>query len=120
MDGMTLLAEARDAGLQVTARGDQLVVQGPHRLEAVASRLLAAKAIVMEALAAEQQEVTWRIDAMRPQVTRSGAIPLLLARPIGAWGLGTCCSCGEPLAPDERYRCRPCVAAAVAVLETTQ
>ncbi len=120
MDGMTLLAEARDAGLQVTARGDQLVVQGPHRLEAVASRLLAAKAIVMEALAAEQQEVAWRVEAMRPQVTRTGAIPLLLARPIGAWGRGSCCSCGESLGRDDRYRCRPCIAAVVAVLETTQ
>jgi hypothetical protein len=120
VDGLTLLREARLAGLQVTARGDRLVVQGPHRLKAVASRLLAAKVTVLEALAVEQEAVAWRIKAMRPQVTRSGAIPLLLARPVGAWGPGTCCSCGEPLAPDERYRCRPCVAAAVVVLETTQ
>ncbi len=117
MDGMTLLAEARDAGLQVTARGDQLVVQGPHRLEAVASRLLAAKAIVMEALAAEQQEVAWRVEAMRPQVTRTGAIPLLLARPGAAWGPPCCCSCGDPLESTDRYRCRYCAAASVAVLD---
>ena len=119
MDGLTLLAEARQAGLLVTVSGDKLVVQGPRRLESFARRLLAEKRALIEALSAEQ-EVTWRIDAMRPQVTKGGAIPLLLARPIGAWELGTCCSCGEPLAPDERYRCRPCVTAAVAVLATTQ
>jgi hypothetical protein len=117
VDGLTLLREARLAGLQVTARGDRLVVQGPHRLKAVARRLLAAKATVLEALAVEQEAVTWRIDAMRPQVTVTGAIPLLIARP-GAIGLrGGCCSCGDPLAPDDRYRCRPCVEAAAVVLE---
>ncbi|MEX1172013.1 MAG: hypothetical protein WEG56_05300 [Chloroflexota bacterium] len=119
MDGLTLLREARVAGLRVTVSGDRLVVQGPRRLEPIARQLLAEKRTIVEALTAEQ-EVAWRIDAMRPQVTRSGAIPLLLARPVGALGLRTCCSCGEPLAPAERYRCRPCVAAAVAVLEPTQ
>ncbi len=119
MDGLTLLQEARPAGLQVTVSGDVLVVQGPRRLESFARMLLAEKRIVIEAPTAEQ-EVTWRIEAMRPQVTRTGAIPLLLARPSGAWGRGSCCSCGESLGRADRYRCRPCVAAVVAVLETTQ
>lgn len=116
MDGLMLLREARRAGLQVTANGDTLVVQGPRRLESVARTLLAEKPRILQALA-DEHEVTWRIDAMRPRVPAKGAIPFLFARPDARWPVGRCCSCGDPLGPDERYRCRPCVAAAVAVLE---
>ncbi len=116
MDGLTLLAEARDAGLQVTVSGDQLVVRGPARLAAMARRLLAGKPAIVDALTAEQ-EVAWRIEAMRPQVTRTGAIPLLLARPGAPWDRGCCCSCGEPLTAADHYRCRYCAAASVAVLD---
>lgn len=115
MDGLTLLREARVAGLRVTVSGDRLVVQGPRRLEPIARQLLAEKRTIVEALTAEQ-EVAWRIDAMRPQVTVKGAIPLLLARPLAPWKPGRCCSCGDPLAPADRYRCQHCVAAVVAVL----
>jgi hypothetical protein len=116
VDVLILLSEARFAGLRVTATGDQLVVQGPRRLEPMARLLLAEKPQVMRALA-DEQKVGWRIDAMRPQVTTTGAIPLLLARPGAPWEPGQCCSCGDPLGPDERYRCAPCVTAAIAVLE---
>ena len=117
MDGLTLLREARQAGLFVTTHGQSLVVQGPRRLEPVARRLLAAKASIIDALT-EEQEVAWRVAAMRPQMTRTGAIPLLLARSGAPFEVGGCCSCGDTLVPGERYRCRPCVAAVVAVLET--
>jgi hypothetical protein len=62
--------------------------------------------------------VGWRAAVMATQVPRAGAIPLLLARPGVRFALGTCCSCGDRLGPDDRYRCAPCVDAAVAVLET--
>lgn len=60
--------------------------------------------------------VGWRAAVMATQVTGTGAIPLLLARPGTRFPLGTCCSCGDQLGPDDRYRCRPCVDAVVAVL----
>ncbi|MGO9179405.1 MAG: hypothetical protein ACLQBX_02160 [Candidatus Limnocylindrales bacterium] len=116
MDGVTLLLQARLAGLRVSASGGTLVVKGPRRLEPMARTLLAQKPRILQALAGEQ-EVAWRIDAMRPQVPAAGAIPLLLARSDAVRGSGKCCSCGDPLHPDERYRCGPCVAATVAVLE---
>ena len=112
-----LLREARQAGLRVTARGERLVVQGPRYLEPFARKLLAEKPRVLRALVEEEQEVAWRIDAMRPQMTVRGAIPLLLARPGGPFRAGGCCSCGDALTADERYRCHSCVAAVVAVLE---
>ena len=50
MDGLTLLAEARAAGLTVEADGPRLVVRGPKRAATVARRLLDQKRAVMEAL----------------------------------------------------------------------
>ena len=51
MDGMTLVSEARSAGLIVLADGDRLVVRGPRSAAAMARRLLEHKAEVMRALA---------------------------------------------------------------------
>ena len=87
MDVLILLRDARFAGLRVTASGNHLVVQGPRRLQPMARLLLSEKPEVMRALA-EEQEVAWRVDAMRLQVPATGAIPLLLARPEAVWGSG--------------------------------
>ena len=62
----------------------------------------------------------WRAAVMATQVPRAGVIPLLLARPGVRFPLGACCSCGDPLGPDDRYRCGPCIEAAVAVLEAVR
>jgi TubC N-terminal docking domain len=64
--------------------------------------------------------IGWRTAVMAPQMSRSGTIPLLLARPGITLPLGSCCSCGDPLGPGDRYRCGPCVEAAVAVLEAVR
>ena len=50
MDGLALLAQARDAGLDVRARGDRLVIRGPKRAENVARLLLDRKPVVLDAL----------------------------------------------------------------------
>ena len=115
MDALTLVREARRAGLEVRTAGTQLVVRGPRRLESVAMALLDHKPAVLRALV-EEDEIAWRASAMRPHVPVTGAIPLLLARPGGRFTPGTCCSCGDPLARVDRYRCGPCVDAVVRVL----
>ena len=50
----TMLAEARADGLDVGVDGDRLVVRGPRRCEARAKALLARKAEVMAAMAAQR------------------------------------------------------------------
>ena len=50
MDGLALLAQARDAGLEVRARGNRLVIRGPKRAENVARLLLDQKPVVLAAL----------------------------------------------------------------------
>src|SRR5262245_8286942 len=51
MDGMTLLEQARSAGLTVLVQGDKLVIRGPRRAGPLAERLLAHKGEVIGALA---------------------------------------------------------------------
>ena len=50
MDGVALLAQAREAGLEVRSRGDRLVIRGPKRAENVARLLLDQKPVVLDAL----------------------------------------------------------------------
>ncbi len=57
MDGVTLLAEARTAGLRVRAEGARLVIDGPWSGAPVAERLVAAKPAVLAALALAAAEV---------------------------------------------------------------
>jgi hypothetical protein len=51
MDGLTLLQQARDAGLAVESNGDKLVIRGPRRAEVVARLLIEHKPEVIAALA---------------------------------------------------------------------
>jgi hypothetical protein len=51
MDGLSLIQEARAAGLSVAAAGDRLVIRGPRQAEPVARKLIAHKSKVLAALA---------------------------------------------------------------------
>jgi hypothetical protein len=117
MDGLaSLLVEARCSGLTVQVEGERLVVRGPRSATAVATQLLARKAEVLASLTSEEAAVQERMDTLRPLVPRSGPIPFLLVRPQQEVQPGCCPSCGEPLEPTDRYRCRFCVEAVRRVL----
>ncbi len=71
MDGLTLLEEARAAGLTVRADGERLRIRGPRRAEPMAQRLIAHKAAVLAALIAppadpeirvEDLDMNWRVE----------------------------------------------------------
>jgi hypothetical protein len=57
MDGLTLLRQAREAGLAVAFDGDRLVIRGPKRAEPVARLLIQNKPEVVAALA---EPADWR------------------------------------------------------------
>jgi hypothetical protein len=88
MDSLTLLDEARTAGLEVTADGDRLVVRGSKCLEALAKQLLARKS---EMLALLHQE-----SGPRPL---SEGNPMRIA-PKGGGEPITVSPDGEPPVPD--------------------
>jgi hypothetical protein len=112
---VTVLTEARVAGLEVRAETGQLVVRGPRSLGAVARQLLERKGEVLALLAAEDADVAWRIDAMRAQVPQRGAIPVLVAR-ARVQEPGRCVSCGDHLHEGTQFRCSPCARATWVVL----
>ena len=117
MDGsaVTVLTEARAAGLEVRAEPGCLVVRGPRSLETVAHRLLERKGEVLALLAAEVDDVAWRVASMRPQGPPRGAIPVLVAR-REILQPGCCVSCGEHLPEGRKLRCSPCARAAWVVV----
>jgi len=53
MDGMTLLQEARAAGLIVFVEADMLKIRGPRQADPIARKLIAHKPVVVDALQAE-------------------------------------------------------------------
>jgi hypothetical protein len=117
VDGMTLLEEARATGLEVKTEGDRLIVRGPRSAEGLARILLERKAELIVILKMRDAEVTWRVQAMLPQIPENGPVPFLIAREAVEPQAGCCLSCGELLAGDDRYRCTPCGRAANLALE---
>ena len=113
-----LLAELSRRGVEVAVHGDRLRFRPQAAVTPdLRAALLEHKVDLIRLLAAPDDEIAWRAEAMRPQVPRSGVIPVLLARPEAKTApRGTCVSCGDPLAPDRRIRCAPCVAAVERVL----
>jgi hypothetical protein len=54
MEGLSLLAEARAAGLTLWVDGDRLIIRGPRSQEALVKRLLSRKAEIIRALEAQR------------------------------------------------------------------
>ncbi len=57
-------------------------------------------------------ELTWRVEALRPQVPMRGTIYFRPIRSLSADVPGTCSLCGDPLPAVGRFRCDPCAIAA--------
>ena len=68
MVGVTLLAEARGAGLEVRAESERLIVRGPSSAEPLARRLLDSKPTVLAELEAEQARAT--VEAIAAECRR--------------------------------------------------
>lgn len=118
MDPTELLAELNRRGVAIAVAGDRLRFRPQNAVTPdLRAALVEHKADLIRLLSADDIEVAWRIEAMRPQVPRTGTIPILLARPEAKTAPGgTCVSCGDSLTPDRRIRCVPCVSAVERVL----
>lgn len=113
-----LLVEAREGGLSVYRLGARLRWRADRQPvpEALIVRLRERKA---ELRTIVPDELTWRVQAMLPQVPSVGPIKILIARD-GAWpdDGGHCPSCGDLVDPSARtafggaLRCVPCGEAA--------
>lgn len=117
MEPLTLIAQARAAGLELWTEGDRLKVRGPREAEPIVAQLRDQKPAVMALLAAGDMEVQWRLAAFRERIPAHGPIwpPRLRDTPLCDTP-GHCSLCGDPLPTDQdalpRFpRCRPCVRA---------
>jgi hypothetical protein len=107
-----LLAELTRRGVEIAVEGDRLRFRPQDAVTPDLRAALIEHKTDLIRLLSPNDEVTWRIEAMRPQVPRIGTIPVLLARPEAKTAPGgTCVSCGDWLAPDRRIRCVLCVSA---------
>ena len=117
MDATEVLDRLAACGVMLIADGERLRFRPRDAVTPdLRAALVAHKAELVRLLDAEEREVRWRAEAMRPQIHASGPIPFLVARrPLGD-APGACLSCAESLGFGRRFRCGPCVLAAERVL----
>ncbi len=119
MDSMTLLDEARRAGLRVWAEGNQLKIEGHPSLERLAQRVLAEKPSILAALAADDPDVALRVRVMQAVLVPGKPIPVLTVLDRDPASGGRCLSCGRALPKHRTYRCDLCSYAAWLVAART-
>jgi hypothetical protein len=117
MTAAEMVGTLRQRGIIVVPSGDGRLRYCPREALSAADRAVLARHRDAILAVLDADPVGWRATVMAAQVPRTGAIPLLLARPGIRIARGTCLSCGDSLTSDDRYRCGPCVAAAVALLD---
>lgn len=91
MGGLTLLAEARTAGLTVHASGDQVVVTGPRTAASLAERILADKHDVLAVL---RQRARFTADPRPDLIGDSKQWGRLLEQAFDFDGMDTAGLCG--------------------------
>jgi hypothetical protein len=116
MSPLDLLGSLQRRGVVLVPTGDGRLRYHPREALSADERAEIARYrdLIVERFNADP--VAWRVAVMATQFPAQGAIPLLLARPGARFPLGTCCSCGDDLTSNDRFRCRPCVEAVVKVL----
>ena len=117
MSPAALVGSLRRRGVLLAPAGDGRLRYHPREALSEADRKSLARNRAAILALFEADPVGWRAAIMAAQARRTAVLPVFFARPGVRFALGSCCSCGDPLARDEPYRCRSCVAATVRVLE---
>jgi hypothetical protein len=116
MSPAALVGSLRRRGVLLASAGDGRLRYHPRGALSEADREFLARNRAAILALFEADPVGWRAAIMAAQARRTVVLPLFLARPGVGFAPGSCCSCGDPLEEDDRYRCHPCVAATVRVL----
>jgi hypothetical protein len=112
-----IIGSLRRRGILLAPAGDGRLSYHPRKALSEAERAVLARHRDAILAVLDTDPIGWRAAVMAGQMLGNSPIPLLLARPGIRFPSGSCCSCGDPLGRDERYRCAPCVAATVAALK---
>lgn len=81
MDGLALLLEARQMGLDVQAKGEQLLIRGPRSQERLVRTLLNRKQEVLTALKTELQAQVHDSQNTLPCLDRNGVLVIPFGSP---------------------------------------
>jgi hypothetical protein len=108
MDGLTLLAQAQEAGLKVKVDGDRLVIRGPKLAEPLVRELLAHKQAVLEALSVDPTTAPLSHQERTARLSDYSATACVCDKPIGPTGNARCPVCKLPLICTGCDRCRGC------------
>ena len=117
MSPVALLGSLRRRGVLLAPAGDGRLRYHPRKALSEADREFLARNRAAILALFEADPIGWRAAIMAAQLHQATVLPVFLGRPGVRFAPGSCCSCGDPLDRDERYRCRPCVVATVRVLE---
>jgi hypothetical protein len=117
MGAPEVLAELSRRGVEIAADGDRLRFRPQSAVTPdLRAALIEHKADLLRLLDSLDEQVAWRVDAMRRQIRPGPIIPFLVARRDFVDAPGHCLSCGDPCGLGRRYRCGPCVRAAEIVV----
>ncbi len=119
MTAASVLADLRARDVRLHVEGDQIRARFKGRTldPDLAAVIRANKVALLAHLQEEEAAISWRIEAMRPQIPAAGPVPFLAAVPKVAPVVGVCLSCGDPIdLVGYVQRCRLCAAAAVRAL----
>ncbi len=92
MEGLKLLLEARQKGLEVHMKGSELVIRGPRSQERLAKNLLDRKHEVLTALKAELEAQVPTLEKAPPYLDAKGVlvIPFDCHKRFHWWNGGQC------------------------------
>lgn len=112
-----VLEELNRRGVAIAVAGDRLRFRPQDAVTPdLRAALLEHKTDLIRLLDALDEQVAWRVGAMRHQIRPGLIVPFLVARRNFVDAPGGCLSCGDPCGAGRRYRCGPCVRAAEIVV----
>ncbi len=114
MSAAAILADLRSRDVRLHVDGDQLRARFKGRTldPDLAAVIKANKPALIAHLQEEETAISWRLQAMRPQIPERGPIPFLVATSGVPPSPSACPSCGEAFTPTgSSPRCRRCTVA---------
>jgi hypothetical protein len=111
-----MVGSLRRRGILLVPAGDGRLRYRPRESLSETERVVLARHRAAILALFDADPIGWRAAVMAAQVARTGPMSLVIARPGIRFKRGTCCSCGDLLACDDRYRCSPCTEAVIAAL----
>lgn len=108
MTGIEILAELEQLGVRLRVKDGHIIAQPLSAVDVDLRRKVVMHKTEILMLLKMDDEISWRVRAMLPQIPNEGLIPFLVARSSIKPGPRDCPSCGELLSSTDGYVCGLC------------